>query len=483
MTVRTAEEYLNDIQKMNVRVFLNGKRIENLLDNPVTRSVVNATAKIYELANDPRYEEVMTAKSHLLENEKISRANHPCRSTKDLELRLEMALLTAQALGTCNYRCPGSDAITALSSTTWEIDKELGTNYYDRFNRFLSMVQQQDLACSAGLTDAKGDRSKRPTEQEDPDVYIRIVQRRDDGIVVRGAKLHQSGAIAVNHTLVLPGRALRPDEEDYAVSFVVPNSSKGLTYIAQWTPFSAERMMTEDCAELGNPQYGVRETSMVIFDDVFVPWENVFMCGETAFAGKLIGRFARMHRMNCGGACKVGFADLIIGATAGIAEYQGIEKSSQVHEKLVDMMKIREAAYAIALAAALKGKEDPPGSGIWFPNDMYGNVAKLIVADGFWDLMKVSGDIAGGLVVTMPSEKELKNPETREYVKKYLKSAVPAEKRMRLIKFLQNWTAGLHGPGTWHGAGSTAAQEISIARLSDFKGKKKLAEELAGIKD
>ncbi|MFX0195267.1 MAG: 4-hydroxyphenylacetate 3-hydroxylase N-terminal domain-containing protein [Candidatus Hodarchaeota archaeon] len=483
MTVKTADEYLNNIQQMNVRVFLNGKRIEKLLDNPITRSVVEATAKIYELANDPQYEEVMTTKSHLLENEKISRANHPCRSTRDLELRLQMALLTAQALGTCNYRCPGSDAITALSSTTWEMDRELGTNYHERLNHFLGLIQQKDLACSAGLTDAKGDRSKRPGEQEDPDVYVRIVDRQDDGIVVRGAKLHQSGAIAVNYTFVLPGRALNPDEEDYAVSFVVPNSSKGLTYIAQWTPFSAERMMTEDYAELGNPKYGVRETSMVIFDDVFVPWNNVFMCGETAYAGKLISRFARMHRMNCGGACKVGFADLIIGATAGIAEYQGIAKSSKIREKLVNMMKIREAAYGIALAAALKGKEDPSGSGTWFPDDMYGNVAKLVVADGFWELMKVAGDIAGGLVVTMPSEEELKNPETSKYVKKYLKSAVPAEKRMRLTKFLQNWTAGLHGPGTWHGAGSTAAQEISIARLADLKTKKKLAEELAGIKD
>lgn len=483
MTVRTAEEYLNDIRRMNVRVFLNGKRIENLLDNPITKSVVDATAKIYELSNDPKYEEVMTVTSHLLENEKIGRANHPCRSIKDLELRLEMALLTAQALGTCNYRCPGNDAITALSSTTWEMDKQLGTSYNDRFNHFLRMVQQQDLACSAGLTDAKGDRSKRPGEQEDPDVYVRIIDRRDDGIVVRGAKLHQSGAIAVNYTFVLPGRALRPDEEDYAVSFVIPNSTKGITYITQWTPFSAERMLTEDCAELGNPQYGVRETSMVIFDDVFVPWKNVFMCGETTFAEKIVARFARMHRMNCGGACKVGFADLIIGATAGIAEYQGIAKSSKIREKLVNMIKIREAAYAIALAAALKGQEDPLGSGTWFPDDMYGNVAKLIVADGFWELMKVAGDIAGGLVVTMPSEKDLKNPETQEYIKKYLKSAASAEKRMRLTKFLQNWTAGLHGPGTWHGAGSTAAQEISIARLADFKEKKKLAEELAGLED
>lgn len=483
MTVKTSEEYVNDIRRMNVRLFLNGKRIENLLDNPITRSVVDATAKIYELANDPQYEEIMTTKSHLLENEKISRANHPCKSKKDLELRLEMALLTAQALGTCNYRCPGNDAITALSSTTWEMDKQLGTSYYDRFNHFLRMVQQQDLACSAGLTDAKGDRSKRPSEQEDPDVYIRITDRRDDGIVVRGAKLHQSGAIAVNYTFILPGRTLRPDEEDYAVSFVVPNSAKGMTYIAQWTPFSAERMLTEDCAELGNPKYGVRETSMVIFDDVFVPWENVFMCGETEFAVSLVSRFARMHRMNCGGACKVGFADLIIGATAGIAEYQGIDKSSKIREKLVNMMKIREAAYGIALAAALKGQEDPPGSGTWFPDDMFGNVAKLIVADGFWELIKIAADIAGGLVVTMPSEEELKNPETSKYVKKYLKSVVSAEKRMRLIKFLQNWTAGLHGPGTWHGAGSTATQEISIARLADLKTKKKLAEELAGITD
>jgi len=300
---------------------------------------------------------------------------------------------------------------------------------------------------------------------------------------VRGAKQHQSGAYAADETLILPGLACTKGEEDYAVAFAVPNGKPGITFISQYTPFSAERELAEDVAQLGNPIFGQRETSLMVFDDVFVPWERVFLCGEVDYTRDLIARFAKVHRMNCGGACKVGFADLIIGASRLMADYNGIAAAPHVMEKLTQMVAIRETSHACAIAAALKGREEPEGSGIWLPDDVYGNAAKLNTGHGFWELMKLAGDIAGGLAVTTPHEKDLENPETRGYVEKYLKAAVPAAQRLRLAKFLQNWVAGLHGVGTWHGAGPSQAQMLTLYRLTDFEAKSKMAKELAGLKD
>jgi 4-hydroxybutyryl-CoA dehydratase/vinylacetyl-CoA-Delta-isomerase len=481
MGLMKPEEYEAGIQKIKVHAYLDGKKVENLLENPVTRSVVKATAQLYELAAHPQHERVMIARSHLT-GEKINRNLHVNRSAEDLGRRAEMALLTSQTLGTCNYRCVGCDAINALASVSYEMDRAKGTVYTQRFNSFLRNVQEKDLSVSGAVTDAKGDRAKKILEG-DPDMYVHVVQRRSEGIVVRGAKLHQSGAFAAHQTVVIPGGALRKGEEDYAVAFAVPNSAPGITYILQYNPLSAEREQAEDILHLGNPQFGQRETCLMVFDDVLVPHESVFMCGEAEFAGALIQRFAKTHRMNCGGACKVGFADIIIGAAQLAAEYAGTDKAPHIREAITHMVRISEASHACAIAAAVKGKEEPPGSGVYMPDDLFGNVAKITTAQEFWQIMALAGDIAGGLVVTMPSFKELKNPATKGYVEKYLKAAVPAEKRMRITKVLQNWTAGLHGPGTWHGAGSTQAQMISLHRAANIEEKKRIAKKIAGIED
>ncbi len=482
MAIKSAEEYIESIKQQDPKVYLGGKRVEDLFKNPTTKSVIDATAKIYELAMDPAFEATMTAQSHLI-NEKVSRSLHVNRGIEDLRKRADMALLTAQKVGTCNYRCVGCDAINTLASVTWEMDRDLSTDYNKRFNEYLKYLQKNDLACSGAMTDAKGDRTKRPVEQNDPDVYIHVSERKKDGIVVRGAKVNQSGAIAANETMVIPGQALREGEEDFAVAFAVPNGAEGITYISQYTPYTAERDMVEDIHELGNPVYGQRETSLMVFDDVFVPWERVFMCGEVKYTRQLVARFAKIHRMNCGGACKVGFADLLIGATQLLVEYAGLEKVPQVREKITDMVTLSETARACTLAAAVEGAEEPKGSGVFLPDDMFGNVAKVNIANGFWEMMKIAGDLAGGLVVTMPSERELKNPETRDYMEKFFRTTVPAEKRMRITKFLQHWIAGQHGPGTWHGAGPVQAQRVMVSRLADLEGKKKLAKELAGLKE
>ncbi|MCX7816082.1 MAG: aromatic ring hydroxylase [Syntrophales bacterium] len=482
MAVKTAEEYLDTIRKMKPRVYIGGKWVTNLLDHPVTRSMVMANAAVYGLAHEEQYRDIMVATSHLT-GEPINRNLHVARSIHDLDMRQEMALLTSQTVGTCNYRCVGCDALNSLASTTWEMDRDLGTNYSERFNKWLAYAQANDLAVSGAITDAKGDRKKRPSQQAEIDTYVHVVEKRDDGIVVSGIKVSQSGAIGSHETLVLPGGALREGEEAFAVAFAVPNSAPGLTYVCQYNAYSAEREMCEDVWELGNPLYGQRETSTMIFDRVFVPWERVFLCGETKYCGRMVARFAKAHRMNCGGACKVGFADLIIGGALLAAECIGVDKVPHIQEKIIDMVRYSETSHACAIAAAMRGREEPEGSGVYLPDDLFGNAAKLNIADGFWEIIKLAGDIAGGLVVTMPRIKDLDDPVVGAALKKAFSAVAPAEKRLKVAKFLQHWTAGLHGPGTWHGAGAPQTQRYMFTVLTDFEKKKRLAKKLMGLEE
>ena len=221
----------------------------------------------------------------------------------------------------------------------------------------------------------------------------------------------------------------------------------------------------------------------MVFDNVFIPWERVFLCGETKYCGRVVTRFAKAHRMNCGGACKVGFADLIIGGTLLAAEYIGVEKVPHIQEKIIDMVRLSETSHACAIAAAMRGREEPKGSGVFLPDDLFGNAAKLNIAHGFWEIIKNAGDIGGGLVVTAPKLKDLENPEVGPMLKKAFASAAPAEKRLKVAKFLQHWSAGLHGPGTWHGAGAPQTQRFMISVLTNFDAKKKMAKKIMGMKE
>lgn len=482
MALKTQKQYLESIEKMVPRVYIGGKWVKNLLEHPVTRSMVMANSMIYALAEDPKHQEVMVAKSHLT-GEPVNRNLNVARNIHDLDMRQEMALLTSQTVGTCNYRCVGCDALNSLASSTWEMDKALGTKYNERFNKWLAYAQANDLAVSGAITDAKGDRKKRPSEQAEPDTFIRMVEKRDDGIVVRGIKVSQSGAIGSHETLVLPGGGLKEGEEAFALAFAVQNSAPGVTYVCQYNAYSAEREAAESEGELGNPLFGQRETSTMYFDNVFIPWERVFHCGETKFSGKIVTRFAKAHRMNCGGACKVGFADLIIGGTMMAAEYIGVEKVPHIQEKIIDMVRFSETSHACAIAAAMRGREEPKGSGVFLPDDLFGNAAKLNIAHGFWEIMKNAGDIGGGLIVTAPKLKDLDNPEVGPILKKAFGAVAPADKRMKVAKFLQHWTAGLHGPGTWHGAGAPQTQRFMFTVLTNFDAKKKMAKKLMGMKE
>ncbi len=483
MGLMTPEEFEESLKERRPKVYMNGCRVKDVLTNPVTRTVVEANKATYGWAHDPRFKEAMSLVSPLI-NQPIHRYLHVSRSVEDLLAKAQAGTVAAERLGTCIYRCPGYDGLHALAATTWEMDQDLGTDYHQRFMAYLEKVQREDLCLAGALTEPRGDRKKKTLEWPDPYLSLKVVEKKPGGIVVRGAKINISGAYASHEMLVLPQSAKGPGEEDYAVAFAVPTDAQGITYICQYSPFSAEREQAQDLYELGNPLYGQRETAMVVFEDVFVPWERVFHCGEVKYSGKIVARFARCHRMTCGGTCKVGFMNLIIGACKLIQEYKGLEKAAHINEQLTEMVTLRETGRACGLAAAHLGQEDPPGSGVFLPDELMGNVAKLNICNAFWRVMALAGDIGGGLVVTLPSLRELKNPETRAYVEEFLSfgSQEPTENILKVHKLLQNWCAGQHGVATWHGAGPVMAQKIMLQRVVDFQHEKQLVMETLGLK-
>ena len=482
MAVKSPEAYRQRVKAMTPRVFMDAKRVEDIAAHPVTRTVVEANLASYEWAQDPEAGKLLTRPSHL--------TGEPCnlyttlnRSPEDLLQRAAAGLYAASNLGTCIYRCVGADALNALAATTFEVDRDLGTGYHARFLDFLRLVQEEDLSVAGAMTEPRGPRDRKISEWTDPDLSLRVVEQNEHGIVVNGAKINISGAYACDWTLVMPSGAWRPGEEPYAVAFAVPNGAEGMVYVCQYGPHAAERLLADDPWELGNPRFGQRETSLVVFDHVFVPWARVFLCGETKYAGRLVARFAQLHRMVCGGSCKVGFGRVLVGAARLIQEYKGLEHAPHVNDQMTEMVTLLETVRACSKAAALEGREEVPGSGVWFPNDLLGNVSKLNVCTAFWRLMALAGDIGGGVVVTLPSLKELKNPETRAYVEKFygFGSDASAGRIMKVTKLLQHWTAGLHGVGTWHGAGPVQAQKIMVGRLTDYGEMKDLARRMAGI--
>jgi 4-hydroxybutyryl-CoA dehydratase/vinylacetyl-CoA-Delta-isomerase len=471
-------EYLQSLRRLKPTLYFMGRRIESVADEPMLRPHVQAAALTYELAHDPRYRELLTATSHLT-GERINRFTHIHQGPEDLVKKVEMMRLLGQKTGSCFQRCVGLDALNSLYIVTYEIDQKLGTEYHRRFVEYLKRVQKEDLMCTGSVTDVKGDRSLRPHEQPDPDLYVRVVERREDGIVVRGAKAHQTGASNSHEVVVLPTRAMGPEDRDYAVAFSVPVDAPGLIQVLGRQTNDTRRLEGEiDC---GNPKYGiVGGETLMIFNDVFVPWERVFMCGEHEFAGRLVEVFATFHRQNYGG-CKVGVADVLIGASALLAEYSGIAGSPHVEDKLTEMIHLAETCWCCSLACSYRGLRTP--SGAYWPDPLLANVVKLNITRLPFEWSRLAQDLAGGLITTAPSEKDLRSPEVGRLVEKYLarKEGVPAEHILRLFRLVENLAVGGGLPECMHGAGSPQAQKIVIRRRGGVEEKKRLARIIAGL--
>jgi 4-hydroxybutyryl-CoA dehydratase/vinylacetyl-CoA-Delta-isomerase len=334
------------------------------------------------------------------------------------------------------------------------------------------------------MTDVKGDRSKRPHSQSDPDLYLRVVERSADGIVVRGAKAHQTGAVFSHDIIVMPTLRMGPEDTEYAVSFAIPADSNGLLYVLGRQSCDT-RKLEGVSLDVGNARFGGHEC-LVIFDDVFVPRERVFLDGEHDFSSMLVERFAAYHRQSYGG-CKAGVGDVLIGAAATAAEHNGVRRSSHIRRKLSEMVHLNETIHSCGLACSLLGCAT--ASGAFLVDVLLANVCKLNVTRFPYEIARLAEDIAGGLMVTMPSEKDLRHPRLSAYLEKYLRGVaeVPTVDRLRILRLIESMTLGTgavaYRTESMHGAGSPEAQVIEIGRHADLDQKMSLAKALAGVVD
>ncbi len=476
--IRNGSEYIESLRGRKLKVFLFGELVPEPVDHPMIRPSINALAETYDLAvSNP---ELATALSPFT-GERVNRFLHIAQSPEELVMQNKMQRRLGQITGTCFQRCVGMDTLNTLHSVTYEMDEKNGTTYHSRFMDFLGMAQRANIVIAGAMTDVKGDRSKAPSEQADPDLFVHVTRRTDEGLYITGAKGHQTGCLNSHWLIVMPTMRLGPADREYAIIGALPVDAPGITYIYGRQSCDT-RSMDEGDIDAGNARFAGQE-AMIVFDDVFIPWERVFMDGESEFASMLVERFTCYHRRSY--VCKTGVGDVLIGAAATVADYNGVEKVSHIRDKLVEMTHLNETIYGTGVAASFQGEQMK--SGVYLPDEMLANVCKHHVTKLPYEIGRLAQDLAGGLVVTMPSEKEFRHPELGPLIEKYLKgrAEISTESRMRILRLIENMTLGRNAVGylteSLHGAGSPQAQRIQISRAMQIGFKKQLAKSLAGI--
>ncbi|WP_288772482.1 4-hydroxyphenylacetate 3-hydroxylase family protein, partial [uncultured Megasphaera sp.] len=477
------EQYVESMRKLKMQVYMFGKKIDNPVDDPILRPSLNSVKMTYDLAQLPEYQDLMTVVSPYT-GQRVNRFTHIHQSTQDLMNKVKMQRLLGQKTAACFQRCVGMDAFNAVFSTTYDIDKKYGTSYHQNFMNFLKRVQENDLTVDGAMTDPKGDRGLAPHAQADPDLFLHVVEQRPDGIVVRGAKAHQTGFINSHEVIVMPTMSMGEEDKEYAVSFSCPTDAEGIFMIVGRQ--SCDTRKLEGAAmDTGNPTFGGME-ALVIFDNVFIPNEQIYLNGEFEYAGVLVERFAGYHRQSYGG-CKVGVGDVLIGAAAVAADYNGCPKASHVKDKLIEMQHLNETLFACGIACSALGTKTESGN--YLIDLLLANVCKQNVTRFPYEIVRLAEDIAGGLMVTAPSEKDLRDPKLGPYVDKYLRgvASVSTENRLKILRLIENLSLGTAAVGyrteSMHGAGSPQAQRIMISRQGNLRMKKALAKEIAHIEE
>lgn len=475
--ITTGEQYIDSLRGRDLRVYLFGELVEEPVDHPLIRPSINAVAATYDLAQ--QHPELATAYSPLAET-RVNRFLHIATSPEDLVQQNKMQRRLGQLTGTCFQRCVGMDALNALHSVTFEIDEAHGTDYHQKFLEFTTTMQRRGYVIGGAMTDVKGDRSKPPHQQDDPDLFVHVVKRTDEGVYVSGAKAHQTGCINSHWMVVMPTMRLGDADRDYAIVGAVPVDADGITYI--YGRQSCDTRSFDGDIDAGNAQYSGQE-AMVIFDQVFIPNDLIFMDGQFEFAALLVERFTCYHRRSY--VCKSGVGDVLIGAAATVADYNGVEKVSHIKDKLVEMTHLNETIYSTGIASSYQATQMK--SGVYLNDDMIANVCKHHVTKMPYEIGRLAQDLAGGLMVTMPSQQDFQSPEVGPLIEKYLRGRpeISTEDRIRIMRLIENMTLGRNAVGylteSMHGAGSPQAQRIQIARQMQIEFKKQLAKNLAGI--
>jgi 4-hydroxybutyryl-CoA dehydratase / vinylacetyl-CoA-Delta-isomerase len=479
MALRTPDEFRQSLRDGR-SLYFRGERVADVTAHPVLRVGVESAAVDYQIAETPEYQDFAVVFDK--DGQPSSRFFQAPRTADDL-LKRHQLIETGSRI--CFGFPPfakegGSDALNAAAIVTSRVDKQFGTKYYERVEQFRRDVQDGDLSVAIAMTDVKGDRSLRPSEQADKDLYVRIVAEHLEGIVVRGAKAHITSSPYTNELLVLPCRNLTEADKDYAVAFTIPANAPGVKLIVSDTAASDRDLLDHPVSG----SYHIIE-SLVVFEDVFVPFERVFLKREWQMAGLAAHMFANYHRMTAA-AYKYPFAELLVGTAKLIAEYSGLDRITHIRDKLAWLVTYAETIRGLSRAACVNPARDEDTDMV-YPDPVLGNAAKFYFAENYHQAVKLAQDIAGGIVVTTPSERDYQNVEIRPLIEKYLsgKAGVPAEYRIKAIKLIKDLVASDLG-GYWevtsiHAEGSLAAQRLAIYGSADFARYRSAAKRAARI--
>ena len=467
--LRTAADYRESLRRYHPRVFVDGDAVPSVADEPRLAPGINAIGLTYDFALRPELTAVMTATSP--QGKAVNRMMHVPVSSQDLLNKLEAVRLVCQETG-CAQRYLAGDALSALRQLT----HRLGGDARDRFDAYLQRVQDEDLTLGIAMTDGRGDRSQRPHQQKNLDAYLHIAERRKDGIVLSGVKAIVTGAPYVHELLVMPGRNMTEADKDFAVCCAVPIDAPNLTIVAR----PAGRP-GEEAAKFSG-KFG-QSTGVALFDDVFVPWERVFLAGEWEESAFLTYSYATHHRQTCI-AARAGFGDLLIGAGALVTEANGLDldKAPNLREAMIELIKIVEGFYACGVAASVYGRQDP--SGVVMPDPVFANIGKLLLATQIYDMHRIAHHLSGGLIVTLPGPDEDHNPATAGRLSEVLagRSDIPYAARIEVARFIEDLTAsyqaGWYSVISLHGGGSPEAMKQEIYRHYPLGNKVDLVERL-----
>jgi 4-hydroxybutyryl-CoA dehydratase/vinylacetyl-CoA-Delta-isomerase len=473
-------DYRESLRRYRPSVYVDGRLVESVADEPAFLPGINALGVSYDFARDPARSALMTA----VQSERgvtVNRMLHVNESAGDLLNKLEAVRILCQETG-CAQRYLAHDALNALAQVSARIDDARGTTEHrSRFHAYLEHVQNEDLALGIAMTDAKGDRSRRPHEQANPDSYVHIVERNGQGVVISGTKAIVTGAPYMHELLVMPCRSMGAEDADFAICCAVPIDAPGIRIVARPAGRPGEKL--EHGAALFSRRYG-QSTGVVIFDRVFVPWERVFYAGEWEHSSVLTYSYATHHRHSCIGA-RAGFGDLLIGAGALMCEANGFDpgEKSNLREPMIELIKITEGFYACGVAASVYATRDAYSES-FMPEAVFANIGKLLLATQIYDMHRLAHEVSGGLIVALPGPDEDHNPATAATLAEVLRANpdVPYDKRIEVARFVEDLTASYQGGWysviSLHGGGSPAAMKQEIWRNYPLGDKVDLVERL-----
>jgi 4-hydroxybutyryl-CoA dehydratase/vinylacetyl-CoA-Delta-isomerase len=476
--MKTSKEYKQSLKKMRPNIYKFGELIKDVTTHPATKRTVNGHAQIFDAAQMDEYKDILTTKSGLT-GKQVIRYLSIIKGPEDMIANVKMKRLMFNLTGTCTGgRCAGFNAINAMWSTTYDMDKEMGTSYHDRIKAWLKDAQERDITLAGALTDPKGDRSKSPSNQEDPDMSLHVVEKSERGMVVRGAKVMICGVAAANEIFIMPGTSYKEMDKDYAISFVIPRDIENLTIVETRRP--SDTRENEEGFDIPVDIGGITQ-AYLLFDDVFIPKNRIFMCQEYSKAIQAVLNFVAPYRAAIGG-CVAGQGDLMVGAAVLMARANGLSEKV-FREKINQMIINNETTFGMGIAASSLGKKHP--SGVWIPDPLIANVNKVHVATLPYETKRITQDIAGGIAETgcLPSCKDINDPRYGDLLKKYLKANCSGETRAKIARLIEWLTIGAGVPGCMHGGGSPDGAKLMINAKSDINRYIELAKRLANIKE